>query len=89
MPQYQQEVGIALVVVAACSLATFALTGNSEGKVQLPTYVDEADELQGADDPFAVTRPEDVIDGIPVDGEGFWKKVRVVSYLSSGGLTSY
>ncbi|TFY65276.1 hypothetical protein EVJ58_g2068 [Rhodofomes roseus] len=40
----------------------------AEGKVHLPSEVEE--ELER--DPFDVTKPEDFVDGTPVNGEEFW-----------------
>lgn len=82
MPAFQFPIAIALVASAASSFALFAFTRPSEGQIQLPTYqYDQSDdlapteELDGEKDPFDVTRPEDIIDGDPIDEERFWKLV--------------
>ncbi|PCH35119.1 multidrug resistance-associated ABC transporter [Wolfiporia cocos MD-104 SS10] len=84
MPQYQLEVAIALAVSAGCSLLTFLAMRPREGKIQLP--VDDDDVLQR--DPFNVTKPEDLIDGTPVNEEAFWfrarlRKIAIVVFLSA------
>lgn len=72
MPQYQLEVAVALAVSALCSLSVFLLSRPTEGKISLPKEAEE--ELEK--DPFDVTKPEDFVDGTPVNGEQFWQKVR-------------
>lgn len=72
MPQYQLEVAIALVVSATCSLSVYLLLRPTEGKIYLPYEVEEEVER----DPFDVTKPEDFVDGTPVNAEAFWQTVR-------------
>lgn len=74
MPQYQLPVAIALGVTLGGSLAEYALHRSSERTNALPTFLEGEEGL--ARDPFDVTKPEDLIDGIPLDEEGFWRKVR-------------
>lgn len=75
MPQYQLEVAVALAVSATCSLSVFLLSKSNEGKISLHTEPEE-DLVK---DPFDVTKPEDFVDGTPVNGEQFWQKVRYTS----------
>ena len=48
------------------------------GKIQLPTSVEDVDGLgvgREGKDPFEdVVQPEDVVDGVPVEGGEFWKR---------------
>ena len=78
MPSFQLEVGIVLCCCALFSASVFLWQRRpEEGAVKLPIHNDE--ELDGAiesDDPFDVTKPEDVIDGYPIREEEFWRKVR-------------
>lgn len=70
LPAYQVHVATAAAAIALVSALLLALTGFApEGKIKL---TEDAD----ADDPFNVTRPEDVVDGEPLNERGFWVKVR-------------
>ena len=71
MPRFQLPIAIALVVSVVTSLITFYFTWNKEGKIQLPTTVNGQNER----DIFDVLKPEDVIDGYPIDEECFWTRV--------------
>ncbi|KAF8069172.1 multidrug resistance-associated ABC transporter [Lyophyllum atratum] len=79
MPRFQLEVSIVLVTAALGSAGVFYLNRPREGKIHLPTYAD-AEELEGelshSHDPFDVTKPEDIVDGYPIDGDAFWAKMR-------------
>ncbi|GJE85249.1 multidrug resistance-associated ABC transporter [Phanerochaete sordida] len=77
MAQFQLPVAIALGAAALCSAVTFALSKPDEGKVQLPEIVRDATK----EDPFDVTRPEDIIDGEPVEEEKFWSRMRLRKLL--------
>ena len=80
MPVYQLHVAVALSVALLGSAALFAFqstgTNADEGKNTLPTL--EGDEGL-ARDPYDVTKPEDLVDGKPLDEERFWKRVRLTS----------
>lgn len=73
MPQYQLEVAIFLTVGAACSLA-WTLSQPKDGQIKLPVY-DDGYEHGSQPDPFDVTKPEDMIDGYPLDEQAFWMTV--------------
>jgi hypothetical protein len=73
MPLYQLEIASALVAIAFSSSVLFYLNRPVEGKIQLPLH-SESDS--STDDAFDVTKPEDIVDGYPIDEEGFWAKVR-------------
>ncbi|KAJ7240591.1 multidrug resistance-associated ABC transporter [Mycena rebaudengoi] len=75
MPLYQFEIAVGLAASAVCSGAFLLLNRPSEGKIQLPLLAD-SDPAHYEDDPFDVTRPEDIIDGYPIDGDAFWAKIR-------------
>jgi hypothetical protein len=86
MPRYQLAIAIVLAVSAACSAALFFwLSPPSGGKIELPTSNDSDDEfepeLAGESDPFAVTKPEDFIDGTPIDEDKFWVEVSLMEFL--------
>jgi len=53
-----------------------------DGGVKLPVHVGEevtrnadAGGYLSGDDSFDVTKPEDIIDGYPIDEDGFWERV--------------
>lgn len=69
----QLPVAIALLVSATLSFA-FLLKSKKDGKLQLPIHADEDDRPVGHDS-FDITKPEDVVDGYPIDEEGFWSGV--------------
>ncbi|KAJ6577627.1 multidrug resistance-associated ABC transporter [Mycena capillaripes] len=73
MPLYQLEIASGLVISALGSSVFFYLNRPIEGKIQLPLH----SESNGTDDDaFDVTKPEDIIDGYPIDGEAFWVQVK-------------
>lgn len=72
MPAHQLSVSIALLALAACSLIVLVLSRPREGKIKLPEGDDSAESIH---DPFDVTIPEDVVDGEPIGGPAFWKRV--------------
>ena len=78
MPPFQLPVAIALAASGLVSLAVFWLMRPKEGKIQLPIVSDDLDEPYSQKDPFDVTRPEDVVDGEPIDEAGFWARVRSI-----------
>lgn len=71
MPRFQLQVSIFLFAGAACSAAVFFITRPKTGKIALPLHAE-----QRLHDPFDVTQPDDVVDGEPIDPEGFWARVR-------------
>ncbi|KAJ7512914.1 multidrug resistance-associated ABC transporter [Mycena galericulata] len=70
MPLYQLGIAVALAITAFGSSIFFYLNRPKEGKIQLPIHSEAVEE-----DPFDVTKPEDVIDGYPIEGEAFWVRV--------------
>ncbi|KAG6829812.1 hypothetical protein H0H87_010041 [Tephrocybe sp. NHM501043] len=78
MPRFQFEVWITLTTVAFGSGTIFFLSRPKEGKIQLPIHgtTEELAEETSAHDPFDVTKPEDVVDGYPIDGDEFWSKMK-------------
>ncbi|KAJ7485641.1 multidrug resistance-associated ABC transporter [Mycena latifolia] len=72
MPLYQLEIAVALAISASFSGGFLFLNRPVEGKIQLPLHAD----ANTYEDPFDVTKPEDVIDGYPIDGDAFWLKIR-------------
>ncbi|KAH9947499.1 multidrug resistance-associated ABC transporter [Amylocystis lapponica] len=85
MLQYQLPVAIALAVCVACSITIFAVSRPSEGAVKLPTHADQEEFPQS--DPFDVTKPEDLIDGTPLNPDAFWAKMRMRKLAVSVVLT--
>ncbi|EKM77362.1 hypothetical protein AGABI1DRAFT_130448 [Agaricus bisporus var. burnettii JB137-S8] len=86
MPRLEFEISVALVVSVVLSGIVLWITREKEGKVQLPTHVDDeslGDGFLGGGDPFDVTKPEDVIDGYPIDEDEFWKKMQWWKLLMS------
>lgn len=80
MLQLQLVVAIVLTVAVFCSAALFFWLSppNRTGKIVLPATVeDDAFNQQLSDntDPFLVTKPEDFVDGTPVNEDSFWASV--------------
>nr|GAT52587.1 multidrug resistance-associated ABC transporter protein [Mycena chlorophos] len=73
---YQLQLAASFTGVAALSCVLLYLTGPSEGKIQLPLHAEDNDELDVGEDPFDVAKPEDLIDGYPIDAEAFWKRTK-------------
>ncbi len=71
MPRSQFQVAIALVACEVLSALLLVVVKPDEGKIKLPVVQDDPLE-----DPFDVTKPEDVVDGEPVDEVKFWARVR-------------
>ena len=71
MPRFQLPIAIALATSAVASLITLYFTRSKDGKIQLPAMANEQSER----DIFDVLRPEDLIDGYPIDEERFWTRV--------------
>jgi hypothetical protein len=67
----QLSVAIVLACSAVISLAHFVVSRPGEGRIRLSETTEALEH-----DPFNVTTPEDVVDGEPIDEEGFWRKVR-------------
>jgi hypothetical protein len=79
MPPYQLLLAEALVGATAISSFALFLARSQQQKVRLPTTQDVS--LAGDvnhDDPFNVTKPEDFIDGEPIDEDAFWFKVSII-----------
>ncbi|KAI0062503.1 ATP-binding cassette transporter [Artomyces pyxidatus] len=74
MVRFQLATAIALASSAVLSLAFFWLLKPREGKLKLPITAEGEDDAP-AHDPFDTTRPEDVIDGEPINEEGFWARI--------------
>ncbi|KAF7360576.1 Multidrug resistance-associated ABC transporter protein [Mycena venus] len=72
MPLYQLEIASALAITAFCSGVFFYLNRPTEGKIQLPLH----SEPDSGDEAFDVTKPEDIVDGYPIEGERFWVKIK-------------
>lgn len=77
MPRSQLQIAAVLAFSAGASLVVFLLTRSKEGKIQLPSHVNEENEY-AEHDPFDVTKPEDVMDGYPIAEEKFWRRVRLL-----------
>ncbi|EGO03880.1 hypothetical protein SERLA73DRAFT_84054 [Serpula lacrymans var. lacrymans S7.3] len=75
MLQYQLPVAVALASTAVGSFIVFLyLAYPREGKIQLPIHGEETEQTI---DPFDVTKPEDVIEGYPIDEDAFWIRMRL------------
>ncbi|KAF9225872.1 multidrug resistance-associated ABC transporter [Gyrodon lividus] len=86
MPQYQLPIAVILAATAVGSVVLLYLTRPQEAKIQLPTHGEQDESL--VCDPFDVTRPEDVVDGSPINEETFWDKVRLWKLLVSALLAA-
>jgi hypothetical protein len=81
MPLYQLLLAEALVGAIIISSFALFLARSQQQKIRLPTVQDPslADDVD--QDPFLnVTKPEDFIDGEPIDEDAFWAKVSVLHY---------
>ena len=76
MPKFQLEVATALVASALISASLLVFSKPEEGKVKLPQVANGGSE--SLNDPFNVTKPEDIVDGEPVDEDSFWSEVRLL-----------
>jgi len=74
MPQFQLPIATSLASGAVASWALFHFARPKEGKIRLPIHTDEDEGKDGLD----VTKPEDLLDGYPIDLDGFWKRVSSV-----------
>lgn len=77
MPPYQLLLAEVLVGATATSSFALFLAQSSQQKIRLPTTQDAS--LAGdvnQDDPFNVTKPEDFVNGEPIDEDAFWFKMR-------------
>ena len=71
MSQYRLPVAVVLTASGLFSAGLLLATKPSEGKVKLPDFIADGT----SQDPFDVTKPEDVVDGEPVNGANFWARV--------------
>ncbi|KAH9478408.1 ABC transporter 7 [Psilocybe cubensis] len=76
MLPYQLPIAIVLAVSTAASLIVFFLSRTQEGKIKLSND-DAADNEIYQHDAFDVTRPEDILDGFPIEEEQFWRRMRL------------
>ena len=83
MPLFQLGVSVALVVNGLLSSVLLVFARPEEEKVKLPQFVD-LDSSAPLQDPFDVTKAEDIVDGEPIDEAGFWAKVRMEQLLQEG-----
>lgn len=72
MPQYQQPIAAILAATGVGSLLVLCLTRPQQPKIQLPASCEQDEALLR--DPFDVTRPEDLVDGYPINEVAFWNK---------------
>ena len=93
---FESEISVVLAICVPVScVALWFTTRAKEGGVRLPVYVGEEEEILtrsadaggylSGDDPFDVTKLEDIIDGYPIDEDEFWKRVSK-QYLFSSAL---
>ncbi|KAF9450615.1 P-loop containing nucleoside triphosphate hydrolase protein [Macrolepiota fuliginosa MF-IS2] len=90
MPRFEFEASVVLAVCAVSSAVVGWFTREKEGTVRLPMHVGEEGNPAGSggEDPFDVTRPEDVVDGYPLDADEFWKRMRWRKLIMSVLLVS-
>jgi len=82
--EFEISVVLAICVPVSCVVLWFT-TRAKEGGVRLPVHVGEDEGILtrdtdaggylSGDDPFDVTKPEDIIDGYPIDEDEFWNRV--------------
>ncbi|KAJ3534233.1 hypothetical protein NMY22_g7010 [Coprinellus aureogranulatus] len=79
MLRFQLPIAVVLGASTVVSAAALLLSKRNEnGKIQLPIHSEEVldGDHYAQHDPLEVTRPEDVIDGYPIDEEAFWRRMR-------------
>ena len=89
MPRFELEVSLTLAASALVSLLVFCSTRQKEGKIRLPTHVDESEDplpVRGHD-PFEITTAVDALDGYPVESDAFWNRVCSSPYFLEEELT--
>ncbi|KAF8549145.1 P-loop containing nucleoside triphosphate hydrolase protein [Imleria badia] len=72
MPQYQLPIAAILAATGAGSILVLFLARPKQPKIQLPTSGEHNESL--LHDPFDVSRPEDFVDGYPINEVAFWNK---------------
>jgi len=77
---FQLPVAVTLTGTGLLSLAFRGLSASERGKISLPIISDADGPLESRPDAFDVTKPEDIIDGEPINEAGFWINV---SYSSN------
>jgi hypothetical protein len=80
MPQYQLPTAAILAATGVGSILVLYLTSSRQRKIQLPTSGEHNESLLR--DPFDVTRPEDFIDGHPINEVAFWNKAGTTRTIS-------
>jgi hypothetical protein len=78
MPPYQLLLAEALVGATLLSSFALFLARSQQQKIHLPTVQDASLAEDLDQDPFNVTKPDDLIDGEPIDEDAFWVKVSVL-----------
>ena len=79
MAQIQQGVAICLATSVVFNSSLLYLNRMQEGKVALPTHDgadDQETETSPRSDPFDVVEPDDLSEGLPINGHAFWTRVR-------------
>lgn len=74
MLQYQLPVAAILAATGIGSLLVLCLTRSQQPKIQLLTSGEVEQDECLLRDPFDVTRPEDFVDGYPINEVAFWNK---------------
>jgi len=77
MPQFQLPIAIGLASGSVASWILFYFARPKEGKIQLPIHADGDDGYEERDG-LDVAKPVDLLDGYPIDPDGFWKRVRSI-----------
>ncbi|TCD67258.1 hypothetical protein EIP91_000335 [Steccherinum ochraceum] len=77
MPELQLPVAVVLAISALCSFFQFIFLGTDEGKLRLPTTSQDIGQEPLQKDAFDVTKPEDYMDGAPLDADAFWAQTRL------------
>lgn len=88
MPRFEFEISVVLVICVLVSRVVWWFTmREKEGGVRLPVHIGEEESGSGMltssvdtggylsrGDPFDITKLEDIVDGYPIDEDGFWKR---------------
>ncbi|KAI0806225.1 multidrug resistance-associated ABC transporter [Irpex lacteus] len=78
MSQYQLPAAVFLAASGLFSAGLSLLSKpTTDGKVQLPDYISDSTSK----DPFDVAKPEDIVDGNPVNEANFWARMRLRKIL--------
>ncbi|KAF9239800.1 multidrug resistance-associated ABC transporter [Melanogaster broomeanus] len=85
---FEMPIAVTFATASFSSLVIFKFTSWEQLPLQLPISQDGSLEAELQRDPFAVTKPEDLVDGEPVDEGAFWNKMRLWKQILALSLSA-